>query len=78
MATFSQLVEMRLTIEAYTCWLNDHVQGYMYFPMLIFLFEFVLFLHVKHPFIQQNARPVITLIPLILLAREQARSVTES
>ncbi|KAK4474861.1 hypothetical protein MN116_001975 [Schistosoma mekongi] len=31
---------------------------------------------IEHPFIQQNARPVITLIPLILLAREQARSVT--
>lgn len=29
MATFSQLVEMRLTIEAYTCWLNDHVQGFV-------------------------------------------------
>ncbi|VDP26602.1 unnamed protein product [Schistosoma margrebowiei] len=33
---------------------------------------------IEHPFIQQNARPVITLIPLILLAQEQARSVTES
>ncbi|XP_018655247.1 LOW QUALITY PROTEIN: serine/threonine kinase [Schistosoma mansoni] len=33
---------------------------------------------IEHPFIQQNARPVITLIPLILLAREQAQSVTET